>query len=155
MTQSWPPAEQAPDPVPAATAGAPAVPLVVPLVVRSVPIDDPGDLLALIPDDSGTAWVRNGDGLVGWGVAAVLRTSGADRFSAARDWWTEHTRTAVVRDEVGLPGSGLVCFGSFAFADEPGDSVIVVPEVVVGRRGDTTWVTTTSAGALTTPRAVW
>jgi isochorismate synthase len=154
VTQSWPPAEQAPDPVPAATAGAPAVPLVVPLVVRSVPIDDPGDLLALLPDDSGTAWVRNGDGLVGWGVAAVLRTGGPDRFGAARAWWTEHTRTAVVRDEVGLPGSGLVCFGSFAFADEPGDSVIVVPEVVVGRRGDKAWVTTTSAGALTTPPAV-
>ncbi len=52
----------------------------------------------------------------------------------------------MVRDEVGLPGSGLVCFGSFAFADEPGDSVLVVPEVVVGRRGDRAWVTTISAG---------
>ena len=55
---------------------------------------------------------------------------------------------ADVRDEVGEPGTGLVCFGSFAFADEPGDSVLVVPEVVVGRRGDMAWLTTT-VGALT------
>ncbi len=48
-----------------------------------------------------------------------------------------------------LPGSGLVCFGSFAFADEPGDSVLVVPEVVVGRRGGTTWVTTIGVGTIT------
>ena len=47
-----------------------------------------------------------------------------------------------MRDEVDEPGTGLVCFGSFAFADEPGDSVLVVPRVVVGRRGDRAWVTT-------------
>jgi menaquinone-specific isochorismate synthase len=46
------------------------------------------------------------------------------------------------------PGSGLVCFGSFAFADAPGDSLLVVPEVVVGRRGDRCWVTTIGAGAI-------
>ena len=33
----------------------------------------------------GTAWVRRGDGLVGWGEAAVLRTSGPDRFADARE----------------------------------------------------------------------
>ena len=143
MTQSWPPA---PDPVSAATGG--------PRVVRSVALHDPGDLLALLPDSSGTAWVRNGDGLVGWGAAAVLRTDGPDRFADARAWWTEHARTAVVRDEVDLPGSGLVCFGSFSFADEPGDSVMVVPEVVVGRRGGRAWVTTTSAAALSAPPVI-
>jgi menaquinone-specific isochorismate synthase len=142
VTQSRPPA---PDPVSAATG---------PLVVRSVALDDPGDLLALLPDSSGTAWVRNGDGLVGWGVAAVLRTQGPDRFSEARAWWTEQARSAVVRDEIDLPGSGLVCFGSFAFADAPGDSVLVVPEVVVGRRGGRAWVTTTSAASLSVPPVI-
>ena len=128
-----------------------------PLVVRTVPLDDPGDLLALLPDsatDPATAWVRNGDGLVGWGVAAVVRPSGPDRFAHARAWWVEQVATAVVRDEVGLPGTGLVCFGSFAFADHTGDSVLVVPEVVVGRRGGRAWVSTASAGALTTPPAI-
>jgi len=40
-----------------------------------------------------------------------------------------------------VPGSGLLALGSFAFADQPGDSVLVVPRVVVGRRGDACWVT--------------
>ena len=53
-----------------------------------------------------------------------------------------------MRDEVDEPGSGLVCFGSFAFADEPGDSVLSVPEVVVGRRGNRAWLTTVSRGTL-------
>ena len=107
-----------------------------PLVVRTVLVEDTGSLLSLLPDDTDvTAWVRRGEGLVGWGTAAVCRTSGADRFAEARRWWTGHARTAVVRDEAQQPGSGLVCFGSFAFADEPGDSVLVVPEIIVGRRG--------------------
>jgi menaquinone-specific isochorismate synthase len=118
-------------------------------VVRTVLVEDTGSLLALLPEDRDvTAWVRRGEGLVGWGVAAVRRTSGPGRFEDARTWWLEHAGTAVVRDEACLPGSGLVCFGSFAFADEPGDSLLVVPEVVVGRRGDTMWVTTIGAGTI-------
>jgi menaquinone-specific isochorismate synthase len=120
-----------------------------PLVVRTVAIDDPGPLLALLPDTpDAAAWVRRGDGVVGWGAAAVCRTTGADRFADAKQWWSEHVRTAVVRDEVDRPGTGMVCFGSFAFADAPGDSVLVVPEVVVGRRGGATWLTTIGVGAI-------
>ena len=119
-----------------------------PLVVRTVPLDDPGPLLTLLPADGPLAWLRRGEGLVGWGAAAVIRTTGADRFAHARDWWREHAGSAVVRDEVARPGTGLVCFGSFAFADEPGDSVLVVPEVVVGRRGDACWLTTIGNGGI-------
>ncbi len=123
-----------------------------PLVVRTVPLDDAGPLLSLLPPGESVAWLRRGEGLVGWGVAAMIRTTGSDRFTRARDWWCRQAHAAVVRDEVRRPGTGLVCFGSFAFADEPGDSVLVVPEVVVGRRGDTTWVTTISpAGITATP----
>ena len=111
------------------------------LVVRTTQIADPGPLLALLPENDQTAWVRREEGLVGWGVAASVRTSGASRFADAHDWWREQTRIAVVRDEVRLPGTGLVAFGSFAFADEPGDSVLLVPEVVVGVRDGTFWVT--------------
>ena len=54
-----------------------------------------------------------------------------------------------MRDDVGLPGSGLVAFASFAFdGDDAESSVLVVPEVVVGRSGDRTWVTTVGDGAL-------
>jgi menaquinone-specific isochorismate synthase len=120
-----------------------------PLVVRTVALPDPGPLLALLPREESLAWVRRGDGLVGWGAAARIRTGGPSRFAEARGWWADHTRAAVVRDEVGRPGTGLVAFGSFAFADDPGDSVLVVPEVVVGRRDGTAWVTTVSRAGIT------
>jgi menaquinone-specific isochorismate synthase len=123
-----------------------------PLVARTAPLDDPGRLLDLLPAGDSVAWLRRGEGLVGWGVAAVVRTAGSGRFARARDWWQSQARAAVVRDEVRRPGTGLVCFGSFAFADEPGDSVLVVPEVVVGRRGEAAWVTTINpAGITATP----
>ena len=111
------------------------------LVARSVEVPDPGPLLDLLPDDSPVAWLRRGEGIVGWGVAARCRTSGPDRFTDASDWWRAVSAHAVVRDDVGVPGSGLLALGSFAFADQPGDSVLVVPRVVVGRRGDACWVT--------------
>jgi menaquinone-specific isochorismate synthase len=116
------------------------------LVVRSRRIDVVAPLTSLLPAEVPTlAWVRGGEGLVGWGAAATVRTSGPDRFADAQEWWTDVHDAAVVRDEVGLPGSGLLCLGSFAFADSPGDSVLVVPRVVVGRRNGATWVTTVRA----------
>ncbi|CAN5344689.1 MAG: isochorismate synthase [Nocardioides sp.] len=124
------------------------------LVVRSarVPHDQVTDLLAMLPDaDSPTAWVRRGDGLVGWGVAARIRTAGPTRFADAAKWWDDLVAAAVVTDTVDEPGSGLVGFGSFAFSDGSSDhpadtaqpgSVLVVPRVIVGRRGRSAWITT-------------
>jgi menaquinone-specific isochorismate synthase len=119
------------------------------LVVRSADVADPGPLLALLPREDAFAWVRHGEGLVGWGTARRLETVGPDRFADAEAWWREIVAHAVVRDEVGLPGSGLVAFASFAF-DPAGAarSVVVVPSVVVGRRGDRWFVTTVGDGTL-------
>lgn len=133
------------------------------LVAQSVPLA-PSDLdgvplTHLLPTEGALAWVRDGDGIVGWGEAARVETSGASRFDDAGDWWREVSAHSVVRDKVGVPGSGLVAFGSFAFADDSGrtqgrtggSSVLVVPRVVVGRRGGTTWVTTIRESALAPP----
>jgi menaquinone-specific isochorismate synthase len=122
-------------------------------VVRSAPVDDPGELLALLPPDDAYAWVHGGDGLVGWGRATELHTAGADRFADASAWWRELSSRAVIRDEVGTPGSGLVAFGSFTFADDAEGSVLVVPEVVVGRRDGVSWVTVIGTG-ITAPPAL-
>ncbi len=113
------------------------------LVVRTTRVPVPHDLVSLLPtDDEQIAWVHRREGFAGWGVAARIRPTGATRFADAQEWWRSITRAAVVRDEVGLPGTGLVCFGSFAFADDPGESVLTVPQVLVGRRGREAWVTT-------------
>lgn len=122
-----------------------------PLVVRSERIDDPGELLALLPPDDALAWVHGGDGLVGWGRAAEFRTSGPSRFAEASDWWRDLAAHAVVRDEVDVPGSGLVTFGSFTFSDDADGSVLVVPEVVVGRRDGVTWITVIGLGITASP----
>ncbi len=124
-----------------------------PLVVRTVALDPAvaGSLLALLPEEGPLAWLHRGEGLVGWGSAAEVRTHGRDRFDEASRWWSAVAAEAVVRDDVDEPGSGLVCFGSFAFADVPGSSVLVVPEVLVGRRGDRAWVTTVGRDSIAVP----
>jgi menaquinone-specific isochorismate synthase len=114
---------------------------------RSRIVDTTTDLLELLPDpDDALTWVQRGDGIVGWGQAARFAPSGPDRFRQAADWWRDFAADVDVEDEVGLPGSGLVAFVSMAFADDPGDSVLVVPELVVGRRNGVTWVTEIGGG---------
>lgn len=101
-----------------------------------------GQLLPLLPTGGDAlTWLRHGEGLVGWGEAARFEPSGAGRFEQAAAWWQEFLAGVEVTDEVGLPGTGPVAFASLAFADDPGSSVLVVPEVVVGRRDGVTWVT--------------
>lgn len=117
-------------------------------MVRTAELDDL-DLLVHLPENAPLAWVRHGEGIVGWGEVARLRVGGPDRFARADAWWQELLDGAVIRDEVGLPGTGPIAFGSFAFDEAPGDSVLVVPEVVLGRRGGRAWVTTVgTAGSL-------
>jgi menaquinone-specific isochorismate synthase len=110
--------------------------------VRTRAVPDPGRLIDLLPDDTGPlCWVRGTDGLVGWGEVARYRTRGPDRFADADAWWRAFTRDLRVHDEVGVPGTGAVAFASFAFADEPDESLLVVPRVVVGRRDGVGWIT--------------
>jgi menaquinone-specific isochorismate synthase len=115
--------------------------------VRTVPLADDRPLLDLVPHAHGgtsldaVAWVRAGEGLVGWGTAIRLDPGpGSARFATADE--ALRTIDAEVVDEVGLPGTGLVAFGSFAFDDDAAGSVVVVPRVVVGRRDGRTWLTT-------------
>jgi menaquinone-specific isochorismate synthase len=119
--------------------------------VRTRPIDDPGTLLDRLPAEQPLAWMRRGEGLVGWGVAAELRVRGPERFSRAQRWWNEWCAAADVDDTVSVPGTGPVAFASFAF-DEADESVVVLPQVLIGRRGGQAWVTT--VGDVDLPSAV-
>ncbi len=122
-------------------------------VVRTVALDGDVDLLAALPPVGALAWTRGGDGLVGWGEAARVTVGGPDRFAAAEAWWGEFCDELLVEDEVECPGSGPVLFASFAFDDRPGCSELVVPQVVVGRRGDRTWLTSVGARPSLGPRS--
>jgi menaquinone-specific isochorismate synthase len=112
------------------------------LTVRSVEVPDPGDLVPRLPDPAGFAWVRRGEGLIGWGQATQLKVaSGADRFTRASTALAALFNQAEITDEVRLPGTGPVAFGSFAFDPSSDHSVLVVPRVVLGRRGGRAWLT--------------
>ena len=68
--------------------------------MRTTRIPDlPGGLDALVdllPDARPLAWVRRGDGLVGWGEARRLETWGPGRCAAAEAAWHETLARAVV-----------------------------------------------------------
>ncbi len=110
------------------------------LTVRTRPIADPHDLLALLPASAQCAWIRRDEGLIGWGVAAMLEVRGEERFSRAQRWWSSLCNASVIDDSVSVAGSGPVAFGSFAF-DPDSPSVVVLPEVIMGRKGGQAWIT--------------
>ena len=117
------------------------------MVARTVAIDDPGALLSLLPGDLSpqqvSTWVRRGEGLVGWGRALEFRADGPGRFADAQAWWRSVVERAVIRDDLSLPGTGPVAFGSISYSpDSPAGAVLVVPEVLVGQRGSQWWLTT-------------
>ena len=112
------------------------------LLARTRRVNHTGALLDLLPSAANVcSWVREGEGLVGWGELARVTTYGANRAVDAQSWWSALCAELDVSDEVHLPGTGPVAFTSIAFADHPGTSVLVVPRVVAGRRDGVTWVT--------------
>jgi menaquinone-specific isochorismate synthase len=112
------------------------------LRVTTRAITDPGDLLAHLPRTEPLAWVRNGDGLIAWGVTAQLEVRGHERFSRTQRWWSNLCSSFDLDDQVSVPGTGPVAFASFSFDDETGTSIIVLPRVIVGRRAGQAWMTT-------------
>jgi len=115
------------------------------LVVRTVPVPDPGDMIARLPHPDSLAWVRRGDGLVAWGTAAkIILPAGEDRFVAGEKWLRELFDGAQVADRVDVPGSGPVAFGSFTFDPTSDGSVLVIPRTVLGRADGAAWLTTIS-----------
>ena len=126
------------------------------LVARTTAIPDPGDLARLVPSDvparDVVSWLRDGDGLIGWGRAASVRTEGESRFEDAEAWWQRVSAQAVCRTDVDVPGSGPVAFGSFAFSPRSAaGAALVIPSVVVGRRGGVSWVTHVSTADRLSP----
>ncbi|QMU96194.1 isochorismate synthase [Microbacterium esteraromaticum] len=117
------------------------------LVAQTREIPPVEDLLAHTSAVSPLAWLRRGEGIVaaGDGTAAVLRVaagSGRVRSAVIADAWREIVAQAEIDDEVRLAGSGLVGFGALAFdEDSSADSVLLVPQTVIGLRDGRSWIT--------------
>ncbi|MBM7825898.1 menaquinone-specific isochorismate synthase [Arcanobacterium pluranimalium] len=94
------------------------------------------------------AWIRGDDGVVAAGSAAQethvpQQDDGASsRFNHLTTWWNATELQAEIRDEVRAPGTGLFAFGSFSFSTHsPAASTLIIPQVLVGRRGGKAWLT--------------
>jgi menaquinone-specific isochorismate synthase len=97
-------------------------------------------LLDLLPASSPISWVRNGEGLVGWGVHATTTVTGKNRFEQARAWWHQQLETFSISNSVHGSGTGPILFTSFSF-DRDEESVLVIPQVIVGNKGKSSWIT--------------
>jgi menaquinone-specific isochorismate synthase len=103
-------------------------------------------LLQLLPDAHPYSWVRGGEGLVGWGEYASIRVSGKDRFDQVRTWWHQQLETFTVSNAMHGSGTGPVMFTSFSF-DRNEESIAVIPKVIIGKKGDNSWITWIGDGA--------
>lgn len=112
------------------------------LAVTTTRSEDPGDPVAALRHPGGLLWCSESEGLVAWGEAARIDPgTGEGRFERAASELGRLFDGMEVRDEVGVPGTGPVAFGSFTFDPEAAGSVLIVPAVVVGRRRGKAWTT--------------
>lgn len=90
--------------------------------------------------DLSTAWIRSGDGLIGFGVYKELEISGPERFTLARNWWDNEVANFTIKNNVHGGGTGPILFTSFAF-DENQPSKLVIPQIVIGQKNGKSWIT--------------
>ncbi len=87
-----------------------------------------------------SAWIRSGDGLVGFGEYKKFIVTGEDRFDRARVWWNDQLSEFKINNNVHGSGTGPLLFASFAF-DSSSPSVLVIPEIVLGQKNGKSWIT--------------
>jgi len=100
------------------------------------------DALSYAEPSNPTFWSRRGDAICGYGETMVFTRTGDLSTLDFGARWRALVANAEIDDPVGVPGTGLIAFGAFAFdprSDVP--SILSVPSFVVGRRGARSWVT--------------
>jgi menaquinone-specific isochorismate synthase len=118
------------------------------LAVETVPIDDIGPLIPLLDSRDPLLFIRRGQGIAGIGEAMRLEFTGPTRMTDAAAAWREVLASASITDPIGIPGTGLVALGSFAFSEHSAaTSVLIVPSVIVGRRNGVSWITRVNSDA--------
>ncbi len=108
----------------------------------TVAIPDPGPLERFLPESApGCAFVRRGEGFVALGEVARFET---DTLEAADVWWDEISNQIDHDSEMpGEFGIGPLAVGTFTFDPDRSEdlSVLIVPEIIIGRRGGVSWMT--------------
>ncbi|RLP75687.1 isochorismate synthase [Mycetocola tolaasinivorans] len=112
------------------------------LHVTTRALADPGTLFGFASRTDPLIWMRGGAGIVGSGEALRLVHTGEDRITDLAADWQSVAASARVDDDVRLPGTGLIAFGTIAFsAASATESVLIVPRQIVGRSGEHAWIT--------------
>lgn len=113
------------------------------------------DLLRYADPTQPLAWIRGDRGCVGIGEVVRLEFHGEDRFANASEAWRALSASATIDDPVGIPGSGLIAFGTFAFDSRSSAvSVLIVPRKVLSFHDGQAWVTEISTAAITAEPAL-
>ena len=86
------------------------------------------------------AWVRSGDGLIGFGEYKKFEIKGENRFKEAKVWWEERVSEFKIQNNVHGSGTGPILFTSFSF-DPDQISVLIIPKIVIGRKNGKSWIT--------------
>ena len=87
-----------------------------------------------------TAWVRSGDGLIGFGEYKRFEVKGENRFTDARTWWNQQLSEFMIKNNVHGGGTGPILFTSFSF-DPNQPSILVIPEIILGQKNGKSWIT--------------
>ncbi|MGO1539646.1 MAG: isochorismate synthase [Leucobacter sp.] len=106
------------------------------------PLSQIPDVVSLADPINPLLWTRDDRGCVGIGEVLRFEFHGAGRFDEAARLWQRVGEAAEVDDTVRLPGTGLLAFGTFTFADDSaGTSTLIVPRSVVARHRGAAWIT--------------
>ncbi|PFG17070.1 isochorismate synthase [Propionicimonas paludicola] len=111
------------------------------LQARTIEIPDPGELSGYLPRQDAVAWLRRGEGMIGFGE--VARFQGGS-FAEADAWWSRLCAELEHDSELlDLSGTGPLAFGSFPFAasHSRSEALLIVPRLILGRRRGRSWLT--------------
>jgi menaquinone-specific isochorismate synthase len=99
------------------------------------------DITRHLPENP-MAFIRNGQGIIGFGEAARFETTGPDRISELASIWRDQVAISEITDSLQVQCTGLVGFGSATFSpDSALSSVLIVPRIILGTRDGRSWIT--------------
>lgn len=111
------------------------------VVTREIATPKNFDITNHLPENA-TAFIRNHQGMVGFGEAVRFETKGENRITDLAALWREQVAVSEVTDPLQLQGSGLVGFGSISFSsDSSYSSTLIVPRIILGTRDGKSWIT--------------
>lgn len=108
---------------------------------REIATPEGFDITRHLPENP-TAFIRNGQGIIGFGEAARFETTGPDRITELATIWRDQVAFSEITDPLHLQCTGLVGFGSATFSPESAlSSVLIVPRIILGTRDGKSWIT--------------